>query len=90
MRAAPNFDWAEATNVTVSTIENAVVFNTTTGFYFMYGRINLTSSAGVEYTQVSKVHVNQHFIGFYYKDEQNVTIVATQDFEVLTCDPTVE
>jgi hypothetical protein len=86
----PNFKWVPATQATVPTIQNGVLFDTGTGYMIMYGRINLTSSKGVVYTVVSKVHLDHYATKMYFNNELGQAATATTGFEVLTCVPTVK
>lgn len=73
--------WNAATSTTLSGIKNLVkVQGTTTVFYV--GRVNLTTSGGVKYTQVGKVHGTLNKIMYSVGTTE---VSETSGFEALSC-----
>jgi hypothetical protein len=87
MKSDPNFRWVPASSATAKTIPNVVIFNSTTGYYFLFGRMNLTAFNIIRYTEVSKIHLDNFPVAFYYISDLGTVQVVSSGFEVLTCVP---
>jgi hypothetical protein len=85
----PNFVWVPATPATVLKVPNGVVYDTTTGYRILFGRVNITSANGTKFTVVSKVHLDHYINVLFYMDEFNRP-AQSSNFEVLTCYTTSE
>jgi hypothetical protein len=71
--------WAPANSTSIN--GNFSVLQTS---YHYTGRINLTSSNGVQYTQIGRVVIGQTD-GLHYIDENVKSVTATKGYEVLMC-----
>jgi hypothetical protein len=80
----PNLRWIPTTTESVTKVVGAVVIKTG-DFGFYIGRINLTSSSGFKYQQVSKIHIDNGHSSFWYVSEMGEQKNADDGYEVLTC-----
>jgi hypothetical protein len=90
MKDHPGFKWVPATTATVPTIPYRVTYDTGTNYFFVFGRMVVTSLNGTKYTVVSKVHLDHFPVVLFFLDETNKVVMAASGFEVLTCQMSCE
>jgi hypothetical protein len=82
LKANANLKWVPAAMSNQTSVVGAIKV---TGSYYSYwiGRINLTSSTGIVYQQIAKIHVYNGM--FWYVREDGTQASANSSYEMLAC-----
>ncbi|KAG5668221.1 hypothetical protein PVAND_016169 [Polypedilum vanderplanki] len=84
IKANANIKWVPSNIDNLNSVVGAILVRRSYYSYYI-GRLNLTTSNGTVYQQVSKIHIDKGASGLWYSKEDGTENFTNYDYEVLVC-----